>query len=363
MPPPTAPIHPTGRVTTLSRADLDLSVALCTWNGERWITAFLDSLAAQEHRPDELVVLDDASDDDTVAIVERFARTAPFDVRVEVNPQRVGSTANFAKALERCRGRYIALADQDDVWYPSKLRRAWEEFESDSTVTLVFSDADLIGEDGRRLNRHLWDSRMVGHNLRRHSVVPEHLFARRAVTTGCTMVIRRRAAEAALPFPPELDDVAAPMRHDRWLSMVAAAVGTVRALPEPLLAFRVHPHQQTGVLVGPELGRALRAVARSVVLDSVAGRSEFLHARCLQLGVAADRATLLGDFQEATVLREIADSVERRARIERPGTGRLRIVADGVRSGAYPRDVLGIASLGADIVRAVKRPRPESAEG
>jgi len=342
--------------TLRGRPEVDVSVALCTWNGSRWLPTFLESLASQELLPDELVVQDDGSDDDTVAVLERFAVDAKFPVRIEVNPRRLGSTANFATALRRCRGRMIALADQDDVWYPSKLRRLVDELTSDPTVTLVFSDADLIGEDGRMLPRRLWDTRLVGRVLRRHTVVPESLFARRPVTTGCTMVVRRRAAEAALPFPAELDHPDAPMRHDRWLSMVAAAVGTVRALPDPLLAFRVHPDQQTGVLVGSQLTRALRSVARKVAFAEVEGHAGSLLARAAQLRVAADRATLVGDFQEANVLRRVASGLDLRARIDQPGAGRVRLVLGAVRSGTYPHDLLGAGALGADLVRSVRRP-------
>lgn len=342
--------------TLRGRPEVDVSVALCTWNGRRWLPTFLDSLATQERLPDELVVQDDCSDDGSVDLLETFAATAPFPVRIEANRSRIGSTANFAAALGRCRGRMIALADQDDIWYPSKMRRLVDELTSDPTVTLVFSDADLIGEDGRMLHRRLWETRLVDRTLRNHTVVPEELFARRAVTTGCTMVVRRRAAEAALPFPAELDDAAAPMRHDRWLSLVAAAVGTVRALPDPLLAFRVHPNQETGVLIGSQLSRAFRSVARRVVFDTVVGHADALRARSSQLRVAADRATSLGDFQEANLLRRIADGLDRRARVDEPGPSRLAIVADGVRAGAYTLDTLGVGALVADTVRAVRRP-------
>ena len=118
------------------------------------------------------------------------------------------------------------IGDQDDVWYPTKLELLLQEFELDPTISMVFSDADLIGEDGTRVGPRLWDTRLVGRTLRRHAVVPEELLARRALTTGCTMAIRRRVVEAALPFPDLMDDRRAIMRHDRWLSLVAAAVGT-----------------------------------------------------------------------------------------------------------------------------------------
>lgn len=330
-----------------------MSVVLCTCNGERWISEQLASIAAQTLRPDELVVQDDQSEDGTVRLVEEFARSAPFAVRLEVNPRRVGSTANFAMALERSGGRYVALADQDDVWWPNKLERLVGELEQDPTITMAFSDAELIDEDGRLVARSLWDTRMIGRTLRRRPVVPEELFARRALTTGCTMVVRRRAVAAALPFPDVLADEVAPMRHDRWLSLIAAAVGTVRALPEPLLAFRVHPAQETGVLVGSHLRTAMARAVAGVLRRSEHHEHRGHRVRADQLDVAADRAEELGDFEEAETLREVAAHLRRRVDLDEPLPLRLRYVGRAVRDGTYGWDRLGLAAAAADVMRSI----------
>jgi hypothetical protein len=346
------------------KSEIGLSVALSTWNGERWIGDLLGSIASQSRPPDELVVQDDASEDGTVDIVGRFAATASFPVRLEVNERRLGSTANFATALARCRGEFIALADQDDLWYPPKLERLAGELEADPTVTLVFSNADLIDAGGRRLGRRLWTTRRVDRVLARHSVVPEELFARRALTTGCTMAVRRRAVDAALPFPEELASDVAPMRHDRWLSLVAAAVGTVRALPEPLLAFRVHPSQQTGVLLGSQLRRALVRSAFGVLVDPPEESEAGNRARAGQLRAAADRADQLGDFAAAGTLRRVADAHELRGSSSSPRRARVHEIASGVRAGAYELTALGAGSAVADLVRAVRRaPRSGGGKG
>ncbi len=338
------------------RSTTRLSVALCTWEGRRWIGAFLQSVAEQERLPDELVVQDDASLDGTADLIREFAETAPFPVRLEVNDERVGSTANFATALGRCQGEFIALADQDDLWYPSKLRLLEAELEGDPTVTLVFSNADLIDEDGRKLGRRLWATRRIERLLARNAVVSEELFARRALTTGCTMAVRRRAADAALPFPAELAHPLAPMRHDRWLSLVAAAVGTVRALPEPLLAFRVHPSQETGVLVGAQLPRALAAAALGAFRASPEESAASSRARGTQLRAAARRAEEVGDFAEAETLRRVARGYEVRGDDAGSLRGRLGLVVRGVRQAAYDPTPIGAAGVAADVVRAF-RPR------
>jgi glycosyltransferase involved in cell wall biosynthesis len=101
-----------------------ISVALCTYNGERFLHQQLDSIAMQTRLPDELVVCDDRSTDRTLAIVREFAASAPYPVRVFENQANLGFAANFEGAIRRCDGDLIALSDQDDVWYPTRLERS-----------------------------------------------------------------------------------------------------------------------------------------------------------------------------------------------------------------------------------------------
>lgn len=335
---------------------LTTSIALCTCDGERWLGELLDSLRDQTALPTELVVQDDASTDGTVALLERFAAEAPFPVRIAVNERRIGSTANFERVLERTTGHLVALADQDDRWYPRKLERLAAVLDEDPILTLAFSDADLLGPDGEPSGSRLWRQRGVGHLLRTHEIVPGPQFARRALTTGCTMVLRRRAVDAALPFPTSLDDPAAPMRHDRWLSLVAAAVGTVRAVPEPLLGFRVHPDQQTGVLTTRQLGFGFARAAREAIAGAVVERDDEHRARARQIAEAARRADDLGDFEEADELRRIVAHHRARADLGATTRGRLATVWREATGSGYDRSALGAAAMAADLARAV-RPR------
>lgn len=339
---------------SLGPSAVGISVAPCTWNGAEFIDSFLDGLAAQSRQPDELVVQDDRSVDGTVELILQRASELSFEVLVEINPVHVGSTANFEKALGRCRGRFIALADQDDIWGASKLQRTVGELERDPTLTLAFSDAHLIDRGGRPIGRSLWSTRQIHRVLTKHEVVPEALFATRALSTGCTMVIRRRAAEAAIPFPAELSDELVPMRHDRWISLVAAAVGTACAIPEPLMSFRVHNGQETGVLVGVQLPVELLRVVRSVLNGADRANAKARLGRAAQLEVAADRADLLGDFFEADAVRRVAARIRLRASTAPTLRGRMRLMTERIRLGAYSPSAAGIAALGADLIRSLR---------
>lgn len=98
-----------------------VSVAMCTYNGARFLPAQLESLASQTLVPDELVVVDDGSTDDTESLVREFAGRVPFAVHFHANPQRLGVTRNFEKAMRLCSGDIIFPADQDDVWDKNKI--------------------------------------------------------------------------------------------------------------------------------------------------------------------------------------------------------------------------------------------------
>ena len=100
-----------------------ISVALCTYNGGRYLERQLESIALQSRMPCELIVCDDRSTDDTIAILRQFQSDAPFPVQVIQNQFRLGSTRNFDQAIGLSRGEFIALCDQDDLWLPAKLER------------------------------------------------------------------------------------------------------------------------------------------------------------------------------------------------------------------------------------------------
>jgi len=218
-----------------------LSVALCTYNGSAFLERQLESIAAQDRPPDELVVCDDASTDATPQIVADFALRAPFPVRLRQNEKNVGCRANFEQAIGLCQGEFIALADQDDVWLPHKLRRLMGELENDRTRGLVFSDALLVDAERRSLGCRLWQSiRFTPAEQRcwRADRALEVLL-RHNVVTGATLAFRAAYRDLVLPIP-------AGWVHDGWLALLIAAVAKTAAIGEPLIEYRQHAAQQIG---------------------------------------------------------------------------------------------------------------------
>ncbi len=225
-----------------------ISVVMATWQGRRYLPGQLASLLGQSRPPEELVVVDDASDDDTVEILEEFAARAPFKVHIHVNETRTGSTGAFAVGIAAARGDVIALCDQDDLWMPQKLSRLQLAFREHPDATFAFSDAQLIDGFDALAGRSMWAVRRFHPRLQEQvRRDPFGQLAHRWLVTGCTMAFRRDLRDLALPFPTHLVEDADPMIHDRWLSLVLSAVGPVIVIDEPLVAYRLHAEQQIGL--------------------------------------------------------------------------------------------------------------------
>jgi len=240
-----------------SKTTYRISVALCTYNGARFLDAQLESFLAQTRRPDELVVCDDKSTDDTVAILERFAKKAPFAVRVERNVERLGATKNFEKSIRLCSGDLIATSDQDDVWLPEKLALSEIPFLRDPSCGLVFTDAEVVDEDLRPVGHRLWEAIRFGRLARRRVRAGRAFEAllRQWLVTGATMLFRERYRSVVLPIPER-------WIHDGWLSLIIGAIAPLAMVERPTLRYRQHAAQQIG---GRKMGlKDLYAKAREV---------------------------------------------------------------------------------------------------
>ncbi len=342
-----------------------VSVVLCTFNGERWLPDLLASLEAQELAPDEIIVCDDSSTDGTVAIIESFARTSRGPVRIVRNERNLGSTQNFAKGIDLATSPLIALCDQDDVWYPAKLRRSVEAFDGEG-VGFVFGDGDLIDENGSLLGRRLWDS--VGF-VERHQAEAKAgdllpLLVHYTFVTGATMTFRAGLREVVVPIPDG-------WFHDAWIALVATMIGDYRLISEPLLGYRVHGSQVIGVPEGPvttthdswttRWSLRLRQVStfRDVADVREKRRDQAKRYREVvdRIGTAADRYMERHDRMShprmARALSEIAERaehLERRADLPSRRRDRIATVVGELRNGRYRRFSAGIFSAVQDLI-------------
>jgi Glycosyltransferases involved in cell wall biogenesis len=225
----------------MSAASPRLSVALCTYNGARFLEPQLESYLAQTRRPDELVVCDDGSTDETLAIVARFEKRASFPVRVVRNETRLCPTKNFEKAISLCTGDLIATSDQDDIWLPDKLALSEAAIASDPRPGLVFTNAEVVDEDLRSRGHQMWDSIRFGLRARRR-VRRGHAFEvllRQWLVTGATMMFRSEYRPFILPIPEN-------WIHDGWIAFIIGALAPVGFVERSTIKYRQHAAQQIG---------------------------------------------------------------------------------------------------------------------
>lgn len=233
-----------------------VSVAMATYNGDRYISEQLASLAAQEMLPDELVVSDDGSTDGTIELLNQFAASAPFPVRLHRNQSRLGILKNFERALSLCTGDIVFLSDQDDVWFPGKIREVADVFGANPAALVVMNDKIIT--DGQ-LNPT--EATML-QNIRGYGS-PDSFFV-----AGCCSAHRREWLRVALPIPEETAS------HDGWLVGLAHDLGVVTVHERPLQYYRRHEANvshnpySTGLTltlldrIGAELRRMMRGAAK-----------------------------------------------------------------------------------------------------
>ncbi|MDZ4814690.1 MAG: glycosyltransferase family 2 protein [Verrucomicrobiota bacterium] len=219
----------------------DISVAMCTYNGEKYIQQQLESIRHQSHLPLELIICDDGSTDSTLDIIRRFSLNSPFPIKLHVNERNLGSTANFEKAIGLCNGGIIALSDQDDVWSSTKLECISNKFADCQEAVLVFTDATIVDQQLKPLGYTLWES--INFDQREKAAISMGLsmkvLLKHNVVTGATLAFKSEYRKHILPIPKD-------WVHDAWLALILSSFAKIDFIDQPLILYRQHPRQQLG---------------------------------------------------------------------------------------------------------------------
>jgi len=220
-----------------------ISVAMCTYNGGGFLPEQLTSIAMQNRLPDELVVCDDGSSDDSLELLQRFADQVSFPVRIIRNAENLGSSRNFEKGISLSRGDILVLADQDDIWYPHKLELLERCFTTKPAACVAaFSDADMVDRVSRPLHQTLWNAVgfTAGERQRFAAGYGWNVLIKHPVVTGATLAFRRDQCSYLLPIHEGI-------AHDRWISFLLSVRGEIALVADPLIQYRTHRQQQIGV--------------------------------------------------------------------------------------------------------------------
>jgi len=321
--------------------DYSVSVALATYNGERYIEEQVASVLQQTRPPDELIVADDGSADRTIELIRDVHAGSSVDLRILGSAGRLGVARNFERALSAARSDIIALSDQDDRWHPEKLERSVPSFEANPRLLLQHTNARLVGETGVPLGLSLFDAIYLS-SVERDQIGGGRAFeayVRRNLATGATTMIRRNLLHLAAPFPDG-------WLHDEWLAVVAAAVGEVELFDEQLVDYRQHGSNVIGVKAPTLRYRVKRMMEpRGDRYRELRSRSESLLSKLEQIGARSDALRLA---------REKARFEAKRATLSDWRLLRIAPIMSERRRGSYET----LSSQGnLDVLRDILQPR------
>lgn len=208
-----------------------ISIVMATYNGAKYIAEQLDSIILQSVKPDEMIIVDDGSTDETISILERYSYNYSW-IKVFKNNKNLGVVKTFERAISLTKCDLIFFADQDDVWFKNKIEGLISNLGDN---WLVYSDSIVTDEF---LNEIHASSLQHFESGRRFSEPFDYLLGNNV--TGCTMLINRKILEHALPFP----DLQI-MYHDHYLAIVAVMYNKLSKYSHPLMYYRQHSFNQS----------------------------------------------------------------------------------------------------------------------
>lgn len=218
-----------------------VSIALCTYNGAAYIIEQLQSFERQTRLPDEIVICDDCSQDNTIDQIQDFAKTTKISIHLHRNEKNLGYSENFSQAIALTTGDIIFLSDQDDIWYELKVEKFLQAFERTDAIAIL-SDANLVDGKLEPLGQTLWQLNRFDRSAQAFMLSPkgfELTLQRGNIWCGSSMALRRSMAEIGLPLPSGCP-------HDLWFGMIAVALEKASLIPEPLNDYRQHQQQASG---------------------------------------------------------------------------------------------------------------------
>ena len=223
-----------------------ISVVMATYNGSRYVHDQLDSMLLGSRPPDELVLVDDASTDDSVAIVEERLKYAKGTGLIVVrNERNIGASASFAKGVGHTTGGIVFFADHDDRWMPHKIATMEQAFREHPGLRMAYSDGVITDADLVPDGRTIFNTRNKAHLALGGARTPMEV-AMNPDVKGCTMALDGQFVRQLFAHTPAGFDRY--WGHDHWAALFAHGTGSVFAITEPLLWHRFHGGNASGAV-------------------------------------------------------------------------------------------------------------------
>lgn len=207
---------------------MTISVCMAVYNGDLYIKEQLDSIFNQTLIPDELIIVDDCSSDNTKLIINSYFNKG---IRIEVheNKNNIGVIKSFEKAISKTNGDYVFLCDQDDIWSNRKVELMVDKISYNKG--LCISNYSIIDSLSNSSNVNvIFDEK----DFSILKTIVKNKFI------GCSIAFHKNVKEKILPFPQHI-----PM-HDSWIGIIALYYFNVSVLQENTLYYRRHSNNVTG---------------------------------------------------------------------------------------------------------------------
>ena len=221
-----------------------ISVAIATYNGQEFIKEQLLSILNQTMTVDEIVICDDQSSDDTVKIIQELLCDKIY---LYQNEKNLGYKLNFKKALSYCKGDYIFLCDQDDIWKPNKVQTMIEIMQNHPEIKALASTYDLIDELGNEkqidINRKYSNKNMYKCKVKDNALVKvpfERLVVENSFQ-GCALCVRKQVNEKFQRC------FSVDFHHDWLINILASEQNGMYFLNVPLFHYRIHSKNTIGL--------------------------------------------------------------------------------------------------------------------
>jgi glycosyltransferase involved in cell wall biosynthesis len=252
-------------------ANDDIAIVLAIYNGEKYLNDLMDSLVAQGNVcVKEIIVIDDCSTDRSAEVITAYQEKFPY-ICILKNEFNQGPIRSFIKGAKLATAKYVAFADQDDIWIQNKLALTINAIKKAdlNKPAVVFTDLKMIDENNKLVYNSFWDLYKISPRKNSFFTI---LFAN--IATGCTMLINQKMVNEFVNMPTDAQ------MHDHWIALVAASFGDWQYLEDKTVLYRIHQSSVTNknkVTISKKISNFLEASfnKNSTFLN------DYIHQACL----------------------------------------------------------------------------------
>lgn len=259
-----------------------IQIVLATYNGASYLEAQLDSLLKQTNKKWTLLIHDDGSTDQTLAILLRYQRQHPELIEILSDELTFGNACdNFTHLLTASTADYVMFCDQDDVWLPQKIEKTFNRMRAleclhSSFPVVLHTDLAVVDESLGSISPSMFEYQGLSKSINGLA----QILAKNSVT-GCTMMVNRRAIEVSFPILPSA------VMHDWWIAAnVIKHHGIVEFIDEPLILYRQHGSNSVGAkknTVSSIISRCFTYASHQEIRDKVWSQAKSIEPKLGQI--------------------------------------------------------------------------------